>query len=237
MKTVRLIFLSGLVLLGLAVYFGNDLLRLIESSEPSTSHGSPANGYLENGKRLPTKGPNFRTYSRLGSLLGRNAVHHRVHQTILDAYTQLNQTHPDHRYIIGETGWVRGGPFPPHKTHQNGLSVDFMTPIKNKQGVVRELPTWFFNRFGYDIEFDEAGKHDDYDIDYEALAIHLRALDMAARENGIEIDRVIFDPVLQPHLFKNAVGQEIKKRLRFSARRSWVRHDEHYHVDFRVKGN
>ena len=168
-------------------------------------------------------------------MLGRNAVHDKVRAAILSSFEELQQTHPEYRYVIGETGWVSGGAFPPHKTHKNGLSVDFMVPIKSKKGEVKLLPTSVFNKFGYDIEFDEKGLHEKYDIDYEAMAFHLKALDEAAQEQGIAIERVIFDPVLQPFLlFETRAGHDIRARLRFSTRRSWVRHDEHYHVDFRL---
>ena len=230
-RFIKLLVFS-IVIVWSATFFGNDVLRLFESKTASISHGTPAGGSLENGKRLPTRGRNFTTYSRLGATLGRTAVHDKVRTAILASFDELHRTHPELTYVIGETGWVGGGAFPPHKTHQNGLSVDFMVPVRSKQGQVKVLPTTVFNKFGYDIEFDERGHYKNYDIDYEAIALHLLALDAAAKEHGISINRVIFDPELQPYLFEGNWGQEARKRLKFSTRRSWVRHDEHYHVDF-----
>ena len=230
-KILALVLITGWAV----VHFGKDIIRQFESDEVSVSRGTTAGGSLENGKRLPTSGSNFTTYSRLGALLGRTAVHEKVRNCILEAYAALDSGHPELEFIIGETGWVSGGPFPPHKTHQNGLSVDFMTPILSKEGEVERLPTSVFNKFGYNIEFDEKGAWRDAKIDYEAIALHLKLLSEAARNHGIEIERVIFDPVLQPYLFGTETGKEIKRRLRFSTKRSWVRHDEHYHVDFRLR--
>lgn len=224
-----------LLLIWSVIHFGNSLLRVFESDTPSISHGSTGNGSLENGKRLPTSGPNFSSYSRLGALIGRTAVHDKVRDVVIDAYKNLEKSHPELRFIIGETGWVNGGPFPPHKTHQNGLSVDFMTPIRNEAGVVKLLPTSLFHKFGYNIEFDEQGRWYGNTIDYEAIALHLNALARAADHHGIAIERVIFDPVLQPALFATTTGKELRTALRFSTRRSWVRHDEHYHIDFRLE--
>ena len=233
-KTFKILLLVLIIFWGV-IHFGNDVIRLFESDKTSTSQGTPSNGSLKNGKRLPTSGSNYTSYSRLGTLLGRTAVHDKVRDTILDAFAEINESHAELRFVVGETGWVGGGPFPPHKTHQNGLSVDFMTPIRSTTGEVMMLPTSIFNKFGYNVEFDQRGEWRDTRIDYEAIAVHLTALSNAAERHGVEIERVIFDPVLQPYLFSSSTGKQIKNRLRFSTKRSWVRHDEHYHVDFRLR--
>ncbi|MEM1043547.1 MAG: penicillin-insensitive murein endopeptidase [Bacteroidota bacterium] len=224
-----------MALLGLwsIVWLGNDLARVFESDAPSVSHGTTADGWLEHGKRLPSAGDNFRTYSRLGALIGRNAVHGRVRDAMLEAYSDLSadsETAPL-QFVYGETGWPAGGPFRPHKTHRNGLSVDFMTPAVNEAGRSVPLPTSVFNLWGYRHEFDAEGQLGDLRIDYEALGLHLLALEQSAQANGLRIRRVIFDPQLQPDLV--AAVPEVR-RLQVSERRSWVRHDEHYHVDFEL---
>ena len=226
--------------LGLAVvfavelYYGNDLLRLLQNDTPSISHGTTSNGSLEHGKRLPTRGPNFNSYAQLGALLGRTAVHHRVRDAVMDAFDLLYTTHPELRFMIGETGKVNGGPFPPHRTHQNGLSVDFMVPVRDENGAVATFPSSPFNKFGYNIEFDKDGRYASYIIDLEALALHLTALGTAAAKHNLAIDRVIFDPVLQPLLFAAPSGEALPNKFSFSRQQAWVRHDEHYHVDFRI---
>ena len=79
---------------------------------------------------------------------------------------------PNKLFKYAETGFEAGGKFKPHKTHQNGLSVDFMVPVVNASGESVHLPTHPFNRFGYDIEFDKDGRLDEWRIDYEAMAAH-----------------------------------------------------------------
>lgn len=74
-----------------------------------------------------------------------------------------------------------------------------------------------------------------YSIDFDSMAAHLRALKEAASQNGIKISRVIFDNDLQKLLFKTLREQEIQGQLIFSTKKPWVRHDEHYHVDFVVQ--
>ncbi len=92
-----------------------------------------------------------------------------------------------------------------------------------------------FNRYGYGIEFDKKGVYDDYRIDFDAMGAHLRALDMAAKRQGIGIWRVLFDPSLQLLLYKSKHGSYIQANIKIPKKRSWVRHDEHYHVDFLVE--
>ncbi|VAW62235.1 hypothetical protein MNBD_GAMMA11-2693 [hydrothermal vent metagenome] len=107
-----------------------------------------------------------------------------------------------------------------------------MTPVINVSGKSVHLPTNVFNKFGYNIEFDKSGVYEDYIIDYSALAAHIVALHKAARNAGFDLWRVIFAPELQPELFKTRYASYLRENIQFSRRKSWVRHDEHYHIDF-----
>ena len=204
------------------------------AAKDSLCFGTTAHGRLESGCQLPASGDNFTVYSRLGFLIGRTYVHCRVAEVVLAAYGAQAGAHPDRRFVYGETGWAGGGSFRPHRTHQNGLSVDFMVPVVDRTNRSEPLPTSVFNRFGYGIEFDARGRTDTLAIDFEALANHLLALLNAADEHHVGIRRVIFDPKLQPFLHRTTAWPALRSRLEFSKRPSWVRHDEHYHVDFTV---
>ena len=211
------------------------LLPLTVVAEPeSKCFGTTANGRLEQGVQLPGDGPNFTSYSTLAGVLGRTYVHSKVKTILLDAYKQLESEAPDKVFKYGETGFENGGRFKPHKTHRNGLSVDFFVPVTNPKGQSAHLPTHPLNRWGYDLEMDNRHRFDDLTLDYPAMAAHLVALHKAAKKQGVDIWRVIFDPQLQPELFKTPHGPYLQKHLQFSTRRAWVRHDEHYHVDFSV---
>lgn len=199
----------------------------------STCFGSTGAGRLEGACRLPASGDNFTSYSRVLWLAGRTWVHCDVHAIVLDAYVALAAELPDRTYVYGETGRRSGGLFKPHRTHQNGLSVDFMVPVINDGGFSVPLPTNVLNRYGYSIEFTLDGRFDGLVIDYDAIASHLAALDEAARKRGSGITRVVFDPEMQPAL-KGVKSWDKIADLTFSERRSWVRHDEHYHVDFAI---
>lgn len=240
-RTRRFVRLILAVLgLGLLVHVGNDALRQFESDAPSESLGQTNNGDLVNGKRLPSSGDGFATYSRLGSFLGRTATHQRVRDAMLDAYAAVHAERPEVTLIYGETGWPSGGRFRPHRTHQNGLSVDFMVPVlrtggrRQPAGEPDVLPTHLLNKWGYGIDFDDDGRSGDLTIDFETMAEHLHQLDRAAQAHGLAIEVVIFAPSLQDELAITGRGAEITQRLRFSRNPSWVRHDDHYHVDFRL---
>jgi len=151
------------------------------------------------------------------------------------AYASAHATLPDVKFVYGETGWPSGGPFPPHRTHENGLSVDFMVPVRTREGTPTVLPTWPWHKFGYAIEFDLEGSWRSLRIDFPAIAVHLEALEDAARQQGLAIDRVIFAPELVEQLSKVRGGRELVARLPFMRGRPWVRHDEHYHMDFTIR--
>ena len=233
-KLIKYFVLSLLTALVIAFYFGNNLFIYFENNEASKSIGTPAKGELINGKRLPNSGSNFIAYSRLGTLLGRNAVHRKVKELIIASYDKISKEYPLYIYEYGETGWVGGGNFYPHKTHQNGLSVDFMVPVKNSANEPEYLPASIFNKFGYGIDFDEKGVYEDLRIDFESMSVHINTLNELAGQFGLKISRVIFYPKLQPFLWETKIGKEIKSKIKFSKNQSWVIHDEHYHIDFEL---
>ncbi len=187
------------------------LLILVIASAPvvaqeSTCYGTTRNGRLENGVRLPSEGSNFVSYGTIPELVGRTYVHSKVRDVIIAAYGWLETEQPSKVYKYAETGFEGGGEFKPHKTHRNGLSVDFLVPVINAEGRSVHLPTHALNKYGYNIEFDETGSYEEYRIDYEAMGAHLVALHKMAEKYGIGIWRVLFDPQLQPHLYKTKYG-------------------------------
>lgn len=203
-------------------------------SAESICYGTTSEGWLEHGCKLPDAGDNFTAYSRLGSALGRTYVHCEVAGLMLAAYVDLKKRHPDKVFVYGETGWASGGSFKPHKTHQNGLSVDFMVPVVDGFGKSVPLPTSAFNKYGYGIDFDSEGATAKLTIDFEAVSEHILAIKRAADERQVKIRRVIFDPELQPFLRTTKAWPALEGRVKFSERRSWVRHDDHYHIDFDI---
>lgn len=225
------------------IYKGNDFLILLESNQTSESIGTEANGSLKYGKRMPSKGKNFETYSYLMSFLGRACVHSNVRDTMLGAYKILEITLPEQVFIYGEIGWCKGGRFRPHRTHQNGLSVDFMVPLK-LNGHPITFPSAISKLYGYILRFDEAaehktqsyfglGKNITYKIDFEAIIEHLKALEESGLKYGVRIKKIIFDPPLLS-LLRKEDGYFLISHLPFMEKQAWFPHDSHYHIDFEL---
>lgn len=199
----------------------------------SRCHGQVGQGSIEDSVQLPTAGANYAAYSSVAAAMGRTYVHSEVADIMLDAYRALEASAPGVPYVYGETGFARGGRFQPHRTHQNGLSVDFFVPVRDGQGRPARLPTAALPRFGYDIEFDRNGRYGEYRIDFAAMAEHLYQLDQAAQVRGRSLALVIVDPAYLPMLRATPRGKALA-RLNFMQGKPWVRHDEHYHVDFAI---
>ena len=200
----------------------------------STCYGTPARGKLENGIALPTHGINFRAYSRLADILDRNYVHDKIHRVVLSAYEHLHREHRDLKFVYGETGKQNGGRFKPHRTHQNGLSVDFMVPVFDTSRKPVFLPTSVFNKYGYAYEFNVEGRADDLKIDFAAVAVHLIALKSAADNEGVSVRQVIFDRPYVEALRKTNAWKQHSPNMPIANFKPWIRHDEHYHIDFGV---
>jgi len=198
----------------------------------STCFGTPKSGSIEGSVPLPSDGPNFKAYSSLGVLLRRNYVHEKVHDTVVAAYALLAKRLPGQSFVYGETGWPKGGDFYPHKTHQNGLSVDFMVPLRSQAGTAVEFPASVTNKWGYGLEFDTKGRLGELSIDFDAVALHLQALDEAAQKTGIRIRHVIFEPSYQGMLRAAPAWKSLSFPL--YPNKVWIRHDEHYHVEFQI---
>ena len=201
----------------------------------STCYGRVSQGRIEGAVALPRSGANFDAYSGLGVTLGRTYVHDEVRAIVADAYARMQKAMPDRTFVYGETGWEKGGRFRPHRTHQNGTSVDFMVPVLDANGKSVPLPGSVSNKFGYDLEFNAAGRYEDLTIDIAAIAEHLYQLSKAAKARRSDLALVIFEHGWLPKLHATPHGAYLKKHVRFMQGKPWIRHDEHYHVDFAIR--
>lgn len=206
------------------------------ANQISQSIGTVSNGSLKNGVKLPYKGENYKYFSKLSYyILNRAYVNAKVYNTILETYKTCETTCPKVYFRVMECSHKHGGKIAPHRTHQNGLSVDFMTPLKKGSKQYR-----LFDKTGvwhYLLNADENGNIiKRIEIDFETLAKHLLALDNAARKNGVIVKKVILKINLKDDLFKTESGKELKKRgiyfVRNLSKTIDNLHDDHYHVDF-----
>ncbi len=204
----------------------------------SVSEGKVNNGSLVNGRKFPYNGGNYKYFSPISyTLLNRAWVHAKVLDISLKSYKVCEEKFPERKFLLMECSEKKGGRMRPHRTHQNGTSIDFGTPLL-KNGEVYHFHH-HFGVFHYAMKFNNKGvskfnKH--VSIDFETLAQHLLILEKVARKNGMYIKKVIFKLDLKDDLFKTRSGRKLKKSGIYFARKlpkiiDEV-HDDHYHVDF-----
>lgn len=216
-KTIRKIFFILLLFLAMAFLFIPLALRAGGDGQYS---------------QLPYKGENFTAYGLAPYLTGRCYLLTPVREIVTEAYAELEADFPGREFVYLEMGWNGGGPFAPHKTHREGRSADFLTPMRNKDsGLPDNLPIGMANRWGYDLRLSAAGEYGDLVMDGSAVIRHLAALEKSAARRGWRIARVIFDPPLLARLRKSA-EYSLVRNLPFMKGRAWFPHDGHYHVDF-----
>lgn len=203
----------------------------------SISSGTVSNGSLKNGRIFPFKGPNF-IYFDSASYLDKHAfTHERVHRAVLETYKRFETILPEFEFGLMECSNEHGGKIWPHRTHQNGLSVDFMSPLL-KNGA----PNTDFNTTGlphYLMDFDENGVYTEnpaYAIDFNLVAQHILTLNEEAKKQGLKIDKVILKIDLKDNLFATEYGKKLQTSgIYFATKLSDLidsLHDDHYHVDF-----
>lgn len=210
----------------------------IKGEGPSTSEGSVSNGKLINGRKFPLFGDNFKYFSKMSyHILNRAWVHQKVMEISLDAYKECKQSCPNTKFLLMECSMKKGGDMWPHRTHQNGTSIDFGTPLLKKG-----KPFNFHNQYGlmhYAMKFNKDGistYNKNISIDYETMGKHILALDKAARKKGMYVKKVIFKINLKDNFYISESGKKVKRKgIYFAQKLSKLidnQHDDHYHVDF-----
>lgn len=209
------------------------------NSGESISYGTPGNGSLENAYQIDYRTNNSIYFSPISYyLMGNGYVHSKLHKTILDSYVECEKTCEGTKFRIMECSGKKGGKLSLHRTHRNGLSVDFMVPLKKngKQKRAYDL----LGLWHYLLEFNSDGileLNKNISIDFETIGKHIIALDNAAKSNGLAISKVILKIDLKDDFFRTDSGKEIKRRGIYFAyaltKKVDMMHDDHYHVDFK----
>lgn len=205
---------------------------------PSKSTGSVSNGTLQNGKLLPFNGSNFTYFDRVSYLASRGFTCDFVAETITKSYARLEVVHPKRRFYLMEMSNKEGGKISPHRTHQNGLSVDFMMPKLKNSEPDYSLDT--LGRMHYLLEFDNSGAYEEdksISIDFDLIAEHLLILNEEAIRLGSKIEKVIIKVEYKDELFGTPNGKKLKESGIYIVQglNPLINrlHDDHYHVDFK----
>jgi penicillin-insensitive murein endopeptidase len=209
-------------------------------NDVSVAVGSVSDGTLKNGKPVPFSGTNFRYFDSVSYLNERCFVHEKLKLTLLNSFSELETIIPDRIFTVMECSNREGGKIYPHRTHQNGLSVDLMVPLLKDDRPFYELDT--IGSTHYILEFDNSGAYKSepsIKIDFETIAQQLLSLNDAARKNGLKISKVIFKTELKEELFATTSGKKLlNSGIYFTRSLTPVinaLHDDHFHVDFEIK--
>ncbi|MFT6747487.1 MAG: penicillin-insensitive murein endopeptidase [Glaciecola sp.] len=208
---------------------GNDI--------PSVSVGTVSKGSIKNAKLLPFSGANYEYFDKWSYLQGRAFLHGSVLNSVLNSYSSLNGSNPGRKFRVMECSHQKGGKLWPHRTHQNGLSVDFMMPLKKD-----DKPYYGLDSKGvkhYLLEFDNAGKYEkdkSVQVDFDLVAKHILQLNASARKQGYKIKKVIIKIEFKDDLYATKHGKKLKQQGIYVVMGLTPKinelHDDHYHIDF-----
>ena len=220
----------------------------------SISTGYRSNGTLTNAWLMPYSGKNFKYFSFISYYLADNAyVNDKVCRAVTEAYKICETTSPGIEFRLMEGSNYEGGPMVWHRTHQTGVSIDFMIPKSRNGKQFTLLDHWGY--LHYLLSFDDEGKlkpqhnipviskllnsmTDGSMLDFESSASHILALDDACKKEGVSIRKVIIKLEYKEKLFKTPAGKKLLARgIPFATRISKITnalHDDHYHIDFKV---
>jgi penicillin-insensitive murein endopeptidase len=216
------------------------ILKNTENDSPSISKGTVSNGSLENGKLMPFSGNNFHYFDSSSYLASRAFVNDKVRTATLATYVRMEKLAPERQFCIMECSHEHGGKLSPHRTHQNGLSIDFMVPL-----LKNEIPYYEMDNLGaqhYLLDFNNEGqytKDKSISIDFNTLALHILILAEEAKKVGLEIDKVILKMELKDDLYATENGKKLLKSGVYITKSLTPiinsLHDDHYHIDFEIR--
>jgi penicillin-insensitive murein endopeptidase len=207
------------------------------NNQPSMSIGTTGNGTLENAKLIPFSGKNFEYFDSGSYLMGRAYTNDKVLRTVLATYQDLDSVMPNRKFYIMEASKQFGGKLWPHRTHQNGLSIDFMMPMLKDN-----KPYYGFTKLGvqhYQLHFNDNGTSEDDEsikIDFNTIARHILLLNRQAKKQRMKVSKVIIKIEYKPYLFATEYGKLLKKSGIYVVQSLTPAvnqlHDEHFHIDF-----
>ncbi len=209
----------------------------VNDSITSTPVGSVGNGSLKNATLIPFKGENYEYFDVASYLGGRAFTTDKVAEITLNTYAALLDQGVDRQFKVMEFSHKEGGKMFPHRTHQNGLSVDYMMPLQKDGEPYYELDKKGASH--YLMDFDTEGRYEEdkeISIDFNMAARHILELDKQARKEGMRIHKVIFNTDLKDELYNTEYGKKLKTIGIYITRNLSKLindlHDDHYHVDF-----
>jgi penicillin-insensitive murein DD-endopeptidase len=207
------------------------------NSMPSVSEGTVSNGSIKNAKLMPFSGDNYQYFDKWSYMQGRAFLNGSVLKSVLNSYGILHTSTPGRKFTVMECSHKEGGKLWPHRTHQNGLSVDFMMPLKKDNKPYYGLDSKGVKH--YLLQFDNAGKYikdKSIHVDFNLVAKHILNLDASARKQGYKVKKVIIKIEFKDDLYATKYGKRLRKKGIYVVKGLTPKinelHDDHYHIDF-----
>ena len=248
MLNIRRLIILALISLSTACVATSYSRGWMSKNNVTTSVKHPTEHQTIKGTRaLPPFGKGYRTYSWLGSALGRQYAHHKVILTLETAFAELHEL-TGQTFDIAEIGDHDGGKFHPHQTHKHGLSVDIMTPMMIGSKSAR-LTTDPLSLYGYCWHIDDDTHHlngrkwdvlpgnkypkimnwlcptipwkSDKEVDFSTLKLMIETITKHAELQGGRVKYVFVDPSFRAKL-------QVQVPLKVAN----IDHDDHIHVEF-----
>jgi len=97
-------------------------------------------------------------------------VHSKVLEATLEAFQKCKESMPNRKFIIMACSNKKGGKMWPNRTHQNGTSIDFASPLKKNDQPYHGDQWKGIHHYG--IKFDEQGRckgNKKISINFEAM--------------------------------------------------------------------
>jgi penicillin-insensitive murein endopeptidase len=172
-------------------------------------------------------------------LSGRAFTHHLVAQTVINTFKTFESNGEKRKFSIMEFYNEHGGKMFPHRTHQNGMSVDMMMPLMKDGAPYYDLDD--LGAMHYLLEFNKEGQYINdtaISIDFEMVANEINQMRIEAEKLGLKITKVIFNTDLRDELFNTTQGKLFASNGPYVTRNLErvinELHDDHFHVDFEI---
>ncbi|MBS3913026.1 MAG: hypothetical protein KG003_00855 [Bacteroidetes bacterium] len=220
---------------------GDSIISYYAKSQLDTSHsistGTSGNGSLKHGKLLPFAGKNYCYFDTWSYLAGRAFLNEKAKYTLENSFKDLDSIFPGRKFRWMECSNADGGKLFPHLSHQNGLSMDLMIPLKQNGNPCYALDG--VGKYHYQLDFDNEGRYkrdSSIRIDFDMLAAWILLLNKHALEQNMIISKIILKVELQDELFATKFGHSLKGSKIYFVKQLQptinALHDDHFHVDF-----
>jgi penicillin-insensitive murein endopeptidase len=223
----------------LLLFFSLFILHSFSYSQ-STSSGSPSNGTLVNGAKVPFKGDNYKYFDKMSYSMNRCYLNDKILLIVQESYEKLKEYYPDRMFYIMECSNKHGGPMKPHSTHQNGTSIDFMSPLIQNGSIYSKLDDKGAGH--YLMEFNNDGqyiKDTSISIDFDLIAHHILILQEVGKKHGVNVKKVILKTDLKDEFYRTPHGKKVKSKgiylVKALPKRVNDVHDDHFHIDFGIQ--